>query len=391
MNFNLVFCKDGVLRVFCAGSKVPLPLKFLQENHKTKNNDLAFMARWWEEDVSFEKGTTVGSFLRCLEPWQEFWKDLIAKDVPAYIAESRRPIIVKKYDSEEERKNDRPLDWIKLYFVTELSTSVHFEPREKGERFSAWLNSNKKVQFDGMWDIDSHCCLSGYHFGEVEQYSIDHTSMSELANVPFVLSNENITYVQDHYVNKYLGKKSKLINPEAFGLRKLDEDQESGFNYILGYKKFNLRSVVEAFFWWFASNPERREEFTESLKESVKELDETLKNEKIKEGKTKEDEKELTKEDTGIKGDLKIKIAPGAFDGISERYDAEQNYWTNQVKLFKATPNKQVVRIGKIEKATPLENRVFASIVKKENYQTEFLDKLSLQDEDSGKGKDNED
>lgn len=381
MNFTLVFCKDGVLRVTCGNSKMPLPLKFLQNEHQTnKDNDLAFLARWWEDDVIFEEGTTVGSFLRCLEPWQKFWQDFIGKDIPAYIAESRRPVLVKS-DTDPDVDN-RPLDWVKLYYVTEFSADIHFEERKKGETFGQWMNANKKVQFNGYWDVDGHYTLSGYHKGEVEQYGVDHCSMSELANVPFVLGSDHIVHVTDYYCKKYLGKNKSLFNHKAFGLRKLDERKRHQFDYILSKKRHNLKSVVDAFFWWFAATPVSRDAFTESLRDSVKELDDALAEEKkvlenSKHTDEKSSEKEVVQEDdTGVKGQLKVRVAPGAFDGLTAQMEKEKDYWTEHVDKYKASTGKGVVRIGSIKKATDLENRVFSSIVEKADLSTGFLDPL---------------
>jgi hypothetical protein len=75
---KLVFCKDGILRVSHYSSKIPIPLIFFQSESKYfKNKNLAFLAQWFDNRVIFEKDTTIGSFLNCLEPWKNFWKDYL--------------------------------------------------------------------------------------------------------------------------------------------------------------------------------------------------------------------------------------------------------------------------------------------------------------------------
>ena len=116
MAFQLYFCTDGILRAKLSDNKPMIPVKFLQESGENPDNDFRFWVRWWESNVHFESGLTVGKFLACLEPWGEFWSDFTGKNVVEYIKESRRPIVVKNKENDEE-----PLSWVGLSYYTEIS------------------------------------------------------------------------------------------------------------------------------------------------------------------------------------------------------------------------------------------------------------------------------
>ena len=118
MDFDIYFCKDGILRAKYSDKYPMIPLNFIQQNLKQK--DLSFWSRWWESNVYFEDGLTVGKFLICLEPWAEFWGDMTLKNVSAYIAEVRKP-----YDISKEK--EKPLSWIGISYYTELDTSVEYK------------------------------------------------------------------------------------------------------------------------------------------------------------------------------------------------------------------------------------------------------------------------
>lgn len=366
MNFNLCFCADGILRASFSEDKPMIPVKFLQEQSSFKDNDFRFWTKWWESKTFFEDGLTVSSFLKCLEPWGVFWSDLTGKDVVAYIKEVRKPVIVSDDPSEV-------FDWIQLSHCIEADMeSEFFESDEDKELFSedlnAWFNSAKKMRLTGEWSIYNTFSLHGFKNGEDINYGVEYTSINKLANVPLILNPKIVFSLNEHQLRRYNNKENAtIIKKGAFGVVKLDT-----YFHLMGKKEFNIREIVEGFFWWMFSNPQKAETFLQSLKDDVDEImeqdiPETIKNESnvvsifsksgdLTEEDVKEAEEELKRE---------VRIAPGAFDSIINRLNDDEEYWNDM--LEKAKSDKVIVKIGKTIHQTPPENRFFYKIVTDES------------------------
>jgi hypothetical protein len=347
MEFDLYFCNDGVLRAKISDKKPLLPLSFIQA--KSEKSDLRFWSYWWGCNTYFEDGLTIATFLECLEPWKDFWGEFIGKDIGAYIKEARKPIIVKEKNS---------IDWIGLSFKTEISPDISYE-REGNEDLLAWINSDKKIKFNGDWEVDGYYQLSGYKNGYVEHYSVDSMAMNEIANIPLYLNNKQFIYVSDYKIEDLLSEDKVLLNKTGFGIREIKNENpdKKSFKYIRANKESSFRDIVEGFFWWFASNPIRREEFNEDIKKSIEECD-WFNN-------------RIDKEDVNKEIISKVEIAPNAFSGIIKETNRKTDYWEEMIELAKQ--ENIMLKIGKYSSVGFPENRIFANIVQEEDLSTDYL------------------
>lgn len=365
MSFTLVFCADGHLRV--RNGKNPLvPLKTFQE--ESGRNDLAFMASWWEEPLIFEQGLTIGTFLNGLAPWADFWSDFLQKDVGAYIAESKKPVPVEK---------DRDLWYAMLSYVVEYDVDFRSNKTMADfDSFTDYLNDDTPPTILPFWSSGSGYRLSGYKKGEIEQYSIDHSPMNELAHMPLVLNHYEILVSSDFMLNKHGLKKQTLVNPKAIGLRKTSKARgKQAFTYVLGERHHRLRDVVEAFFWWFARTPEGRDRFNDVIHESVEALDRERATEKESTEETSkvvpisEDVEVPVNEETSDTDEpkkMKVAIAEGAFDGLIAHSKWEDELFAKA--LSRAKKSRATLKIGKVQEQPLPEKRVFGYIVEDEDF-----------------------
>lgn len=365
MDFTIYFCNDGTLRAKFSDNKPLIPVKFLQENGANQNNDLKFWSRWWESNVYFEEGLTVGKFLFCLEPWAQFWTDITGKNVAEYIKEARRPFLLKK-----DNPDDPPLDWVGLFYHTEASPSTEYDKTDDDlfeKDINAWFQSKKDMRLTGEWEIYSSYKLSGFRKGVEEQYSIDYTPMNELANLPMILSNKQWLYFSNWSMERVLGKtKGDIFKKDAFGVCSLPKAK---MKFLLGEKHHRMRDVVEGFFWWMYSTPARRQDFVDQLMDAKYDIDAMRDNhdvvvvdEKSNVVNLFDKNEEAEKEDSSDERKLQVKVVPGAFDSLISAYEQDSEYWEDMLKLANKQ-EKVVLKIGKTQEAKAPETRLFGYIV----------------------------
>lgn len=365
MEFEIIFCTDGILRIKL-GNKPMIPAKFIHESHPKYKTDLGFWTRFWEEYTYFEEGLTVRQFLSCLEPWSEFFEELTHKKIQAFIDESKKPALVKDDD-------EHPLTWISLSYMTEVELDMEFEPDDDREDISSWFNKEHNAKLTGDWEIHGFYKLTGYSGGYEEQYSIDHSPMTDLANLPLILEPKQLLVLSNHSAKRILGQEYQMFKDESFGVRTLEHGSGYKTTYLQGERHHRFREVIEGFFWWFPHDPVSREKFNDSLKLSVSELDEMKELESMEEEKVDsnvvklfkdtndviEDDKQDDKQDENkIK---KVVVAPGAFDSIIRQADSNTLFWEGLLEKTKG--NNVVLKIGELKKAVAPESRVFSSIV----------------------------
>lgn len=339
MEFKIYFCKDGVLRVKGPEKDPMIPLKTIQNlsPKALKENDFKFWTTWWDSQVFFEEGLTVAKFLIALEPWEEFWGDFTQKDVAAYIKEARTPVAVT------QKQDD--LDWISLYKYVELEPETKYhedsELKESDDLLN-WLNSPKKTKITGSWNLSMSYRLSGYVKGEEEQYSVEDSPIYDLANTLFVLSPSQVVCIPKYGFKKHFGDNYELFSKEPYGVYDI---KKGGIYALKGDCYHKIKDIVEAFFWWRASTPEKRDEFVAELKASIEELD-------------LETQDQTSEEAPSSEGPREIKIAPGAFDSMIERHDSISSIWKSWLKDAKKD-SASVLKIGQARLAAPVEDRIF--------------------------------
>ena len=249
-----------------------------------------------------------------------------------------------------------------------LSTKTQEDKELFSEDLNAWFNSAKKMRLTGEWNIYNTFSLHGFKNGEDTNYGVEYTSINKLANVPLVLNPKIVFSLNEHQLRRYNNKdNASIIKKGAFGVVKLDT-----YFHLMGKKEFNIREIVEGFFWWMFSNPQKAATFLQSIKDDVDEImqqdiPEVHKNESnvisifsksddLSEEDMKEAEEELKRT---------VGIAPGAFDSIINKLNDDDEYWNDM--LDKAKSEKVILKIGQSNNQNPLENRFFYRIVTDNN------------------------
>lgn len=373
MEFEIIFCTDGILRIKF-GNKPMIPAKFIHDSNPNYGSDLGFWTRFWEDYTYFEEGLTVRQFLSCLEPWSEFFADLTHKNIQAFIDESKKPALIRDDD-------EHPLTWVSLSYITEVELKLEYEPDEDRGNFADWFNKEHNAKLTGDWEIHGSYKLTGYSEGYEEQYGIDHSPMTDLANLPLILDPKQILVVSDFSAKRILGKDYQMFKDDSFGIRTLAHGSGYKTTYLQGTRYHRFREVIEGFFWWFPYDPISREEFNESLKMSVDEIKEM---EEFEEPETNESsnvvplfkeandviEDDNSNNDSDDKKIKKVVVAPGAFDSLIRQADKKTVFW--EELLEKSKSNDVVLKIGELKKSEAPENRIFSFIAPTDDISTPY-------------------
>ncbi len=356
MDYKIYFCMDGVLRVFYSEKKPLIPLQDFQLYEKM--NDFKFWSTWWNHEVIFEEGTTLGSFLKCLNPWSDFLSDWTKKDVRAYMEEAKKPTIVKKH-----------FDWIGLSFFQELTLVSEFEKDIFDENLdiAKWLNSPKNMKFNGKWDNHERYKLTGFYHNESEHYGIDSVPFNEIVNTPLVLCKNH--YICIYNVYEQFFSDYEFISEKQYGVGEINQ-----IKFLNCEKTHSFKDVVEGFFQELDYSPELRNLHNENLKEMIqqskKEIDELLSKTDdchILDFKIAHSQK-TTHHDGCIENniisiDSKKKINVYTRD-FQNPYEEMEKHFDSVTALSK---NHSLIKIGKPKENNEPEKRIFGFIIDEKN------------------------
>lgn len=347
MKFHMVFCADGVLRAQYNNHPL-IPMDFLQRNSIFHHNDFSFWTKWWDKNIIFEEGLTIATFLCALEPWASFWSTLLSKDIKSYIKESKKPTLIDDIDNR--------MSWISLGYNIELSPQVNYDTKNINHNVLEWLK--QKTRFTGKWDISECYQLTGYIKDTNEHYFIHHLPFNTMANVPLVLLPNQMLYVLGSFkINESIGQEHSLFNSNALGLKKVQVGQycKSTQEYIEGSKSHNLREIIEGFFSNFLASPAVRDQTNQIINNAI--------NKSFS----------ITQEET-IEIDNVISLATGKPKKLKEDDFASTNYmenlpnnksedyWQQMLQLAKKD-NEVYIKIGKVNSASPIEDRVLGKLI----------------------------
>lgn len=396
MDFSIYFCNDGILRVKLSTDSPAIPMTFIQKNSSL--NDFKFWVKWWNNYVFFEEGLTVAKFLLCLEPWAEFWSDMINIDILAYIDEVKKPILInEQHDS---------IDWIEISYCHELTPNVNHGEMDLDD-LENWFNSPKNTNLTGKWNFSSYYKTSGFKLNLEEHYAIDFIPLYKLANVPLVLNDKQFIYIHDNYMDKIIGK-NKFLKPNAFGVCK-----KNNIKFLTGEKYHTVKNVIGGFFLHFDYSPKSRDQTIEIIQESLASITEhsnrnnLTKNKENIVSETNNSENNLSDNIltfkskntntpiSSINNDIsenlsspqdsndssnvvsinsvknnqtqhddkvKINIHSNALTSILNTFDNHENYWSNVLELAK-NDNSVILKIGNINPQKSLENRLLGYII----------------------------
>lgn len=343
MDGKLVFSNDGVLRFRTHADDQPaVPLQLIQEALGAEA--YPFFIRQLRKTFILEQGSTVGSFLLCLQPWSAAVSDLTDRDVQSYIDEIRKPSAIEPvFNRVEVRK--------KGGFTREM----YHEPMPEGVGFVEWLNRprGEPVWLD-IYRMDMDYDICGYTDGDASNYSLS-TNIHGLKNVPLIVNREPIVIAYDR---EDVGP--SLINKEAAGVSVHQREEQSTSDILIakGVKDEDMTvqdliSVVIEHGLWF-NTPQGAINEIEMLKGIMAELPD-------------EDDLEEEEEDKGESESegMTIEVAPGAFDGMISHYQREKSEWDELLDAVKQIPSSLPLRIGAIEKEdVPTDDRAVGMIFK---------------------------
>lgn len=323
MEFEIVFCTDGILR-FKFGNKPLIPVEFIQKESNYPE-DVEFWFKYWNNLVIFEEGLTLSQFLMCLEPWSYFWSVLTQKDIQAFIDESKKPCLV----------DNQLISWISLSYYNEFSLDIKYE-QLSNETMNLDQSSNfsSKGFLTGLWNVQASYRLTGYKEGIMAHHCIEAYSMNTIGNLPLILVDEQIVLIEDFLAKRILGNNYQMFSNNAYGIRNTGHSEDLyKSHYLLGKKNHCLHEVIKGFFEWFPSNPSSRTQYVEK-------------------NVAKETEK------SNIVSLFNNSQPLNTLDCL----ETSQYFWQQMSDKAKKN-NHVIVKIGEIKKATPPENRIFSYIV----------------------------
>lgn len=312
----LVFSSDGVLRVKGSDNKTSLSLIFIKQ--QSKFSELRFMSYWLNQNVIFEKGLTVGSFLSCLEPFEEYLNEYLAKDISSYIKES------KKLNSIEKRV---PFDWITLFHYATISEQ------------NTTAKTSKENGLINKWKVFNSYLLCAYKNNNNEHFSIEQIPLEKIKHIPLYLEKESRVIINQKDIQA-IDENKLLINSKAFGVTK-QTIEGYDIEYLITEKEHTLSNVVEGFFKFFNENIKKRENEKDMLEDFNSEL-----------------------EDEFAEEGVRLKIHGGIFNQAVLEREEKNQYWNNLVKI--ASKEKELVKIGIIEEGALPEKKLFGQSIKEE-------------------------
>lgn len=293
--------------------------------------------------VLLESGSTIGSFLLCLQPFAQIVSDLCDRDVQSYIDEIRKP-------SAETPAFDRCEMRRKVHF----GRKMYHEPMPDGVDFIDWLNRDRgePVYLD-TYSISTDFDICGYNNGDASNYSMS-TNIHQLKNVPLVI-NRTAALI----ANKRDTTGVPLFNEDAAGVteHKWGTDDRPNAATILVAKGESdedvtvhefIKTVIEVGLWFHT--PQGAIHEREMLAEMVKHLPDEDEPEDVEEVSDGE-------EPTG----MTVSIAPGAFNGISSHYEREQEEWKEMMSKISQNPSMPI-RIGAVTEDEPADDRAMGMI-----------------------------
>jgi hypothetical protein len=335
MDGKIIFCNDGVLRFKSDSDESQvIPLASIQESLKIPSH--RFFLQNLTKIAILEKGSTMGSFIMCLDPWSETASDILDRNVTAYVDEVRKPSLAENVFDRVEIK--------KLIYVTR---DIDFGEMPEDMDFMEWLNTPRDPVLLDTFSMDTQIDICGYSDDEDSNYSMTGTSIKELKNVPLVINK--ITTLVEHNSGIY-AEKGEVINMQVSGTKKYD------YMNCLESKAdttFTFFELIETVFCQglFFESPRGSEGLKEMLKESMEEV------KALEEKRTQPDLREVKEDGTLEDKKMEVKIADGAFSSVISHFEQEKEEWSTIINNIDKD-SRYPVRIGKIEEDSPKDERI---------------------------------
>lgn len=342
MDGKVIFSNDGILRFATYEKDQPaVPLLAIQEALGV--DSYPFFLQQLRKTFVLEQGSTVGSFLLCLQPWAEVASNITDRDVMSYITELRKP-------SADEPAFDR----CEVRKKFGLSQEMYHEPIPEGVSWTKWLNRERELIWLNTYEVRGEYDICGYTDGNASNWSMT-TSIHKLKNVPLVINREPVVMVHERE-----DRGPAILNPDAAGVTSHQyEGSDTTVLICKGSKDedmtvLDLVTVVIESGLWF-NTPQGA-------------INERALLETIMSGLPKDEDGNITspteveEEDEDDSEDLTISVAPGAFDGMISHYEQEKSEWEELMDKVKQSPSLPFC-IGSIEEALPLDDRASGLII----------------------------
>lgn len=342
MDGKVVFCKDGILRFKSDYEDNRLvPVVAIQKLYEY--NESKMFLKLLKYTSLIEAGSTMGSFILCLEPWAESAGDYLDRDVKAYVDAIKKPSTLKN-----------TFDEIVIKRTIQIGRNFDYGKMPEDMDFIEWLNLDKEPEICNTFDIDSTYSVNGFNKGNANNYSMSCTNIHEIKNVPLIL--ERTAHLSE-FKDSRIKNQGFIINEKTDGVfctKNLLFAKTKNDVYI------DFKSLIEAvfcdgLFYHSPSGAEHTREVLMAIKDDIDNQKELLKEDEI-----------VDADETDTDGKKTISFADGAFDSVIRHSDVEREEWDYIVKNIK-TDNKYSIRIGKLEEDTPSENRIFGLILDENN------------------------
>lgn len=263
----LLFCKDGHLRLKYDFNEVKeFPLLNVESFYKMLNGQLSLLSFWkqyWFLPLEFEEGLTFKEFFLNLEPWAEFFQEIIpqAVNLKEFIQEVKKPALLTP---SELHKLEPICDMIVINQVTSLSPVIFRKNKAKSSIIPI-------TETNGKFSCDYQIQISGA-FGDLrsETYNIENNPLHILGNRPIFLNRNHYIIVDkfDNNVSKSNNIPQSIFNSDAYGTYQLNELQD----LIISEKQLNLMDILHNFFKFFFTSPEERNISMENIDNFLREI-----------------------------------------------------------------------------------------------------------------------
>lgn len=342
MDGKIVFCNDGVLRFQSSyDDKRLLPLASIQV---ALDHDPAIMIlSHLDHGVLLQSGSTIGTFLLCLEPWAKEISALTDRDVQSYISEIRKPSSV-----------ENAFDRIEIRHRTHVSRAMVHDPCPPDVDFLDWLNRPRDLKWSNTWNVDSVYDICGYCEGDDSNYSIS-TNIHKLKNVPLVINRQSLLVESQSSAIP-----QKPLFQQTDGAFTIDGRSMVAVNadleVSLTFQEL-IATVISHGLWYNTPQGcDRHRELLEAMSERVREeLIEAETDDAMADEALPEDE---DADESSVK---KVVIAPGAFDSVIQHTNREVDEWDVMVSAIArhATSPRDNVYVGSVTEDLPADQRMF--------------------------------
>lgn len=333
MNGSVIFCSDGVLRLKSDnGNKVMLPVAGVQAAYGY--TDASTFLRLLNNTAFIESGSTIATFLQCIEPWADSASDYTDRNIRSYLAEIRKP-------SGESNAFDR----VEIRRVTGIHRKMIHEPIPDGVDWLEWLNRpNRKTEWGNVFEVGQSFHICGYVNGDDSNYSLS-VNIHKLKNVPLTINRNDL--LTEHVPSR--PKKGSALSVDTEGVHTLKE--RGLFANACSEVDPTVADLIEAVICqglWF-DTPAGAIAQQKMLEARVADLCDDVAADQP--SPTEDGDRELT-----------VSIAPGAFDGLIESSNRDYDEWEALTAAITGDA-KYTVKIGEVKEDQVPDNRIFGVMI----------------------------